>query len=178
VNNQPANSFILHTSMNCNMYNVKQSMTGNTGYSNCTLHPANQPANTGCSINVPGTNNYGSGFNQNGGGIYALLWQTTGIQIFFFPRNAIPSNLQNSGNTPTPETWGSPVADYPFGNNCSPESFGTMKIVINLDFCGGWASSSDTYKTCPGQCNTYVQNTPNAFDEAYWDINYLRVYKQ
>ena len=160
------------------MNNVKRVMDGTSVHPNCDVHAQDQPGNAGCTAKDNRSQSYGTGFNQNGGGVYALRWtKADGIQIYFFPRNAIPADIK-SGATPTPEKWGNPVADYPFGNNCNAANFNTMKVVINLTFCGDWAGQASSYSGCPGDCKSYVQDTPRAFDQAYWDINSLKVYQQ
>lgn len=159
------------------MSGAKQTMTGSLAYPNCDVNAAGQPANNGCSIKDPRTNSYGTGLNNNGGGVYAVRWtKEAGIQIWFFTRSAIPSDIK-SGN-PNPAAWGVPAADYPFGSNCNASNFNSLKVVINLTFCGDWAGQAAVYAGCPSTCNAYVQNNPKAFDQAYWDINYLKVYQQ
>lgn len=160
------------------MSGTKQAMTGSVGLPNCDVKAEGQPANTGCTVKDSNGNSYGAGLNNAGGGVYAMRWEKeTGIQIWFFTRGSIPSDIK-SGATPTPEKWGNPVADYPFGGNCAASMFNSMKIIINLTFCGDYAGLPSVYQGCPGDCKSYVQNNPKAFDNAYWDINYLKVYQQ
>ncbi|KAL9549304.1 hypothetical protein MBANPS3_005260 [Mucor bainieri] len=183
VNTQKTNGMTIYTAQTCSMIGTKQLMTGTaSGSTSCDV----KQDGTGCGIKDNRTTSYGAGLNKNGGGIYAMRWeQTTGIQIWFFPRNDLPADLSSTSHTTdaaviTMAGWGMPVADYPFGSNCNSTLFKDMKIVINLTFCGRWAGKQSTYSGagCPSECNSYVENTPHAFDEAYWDINYLRVYQQ
>lgn len=183
VNTQKTNGMTIYTAEACSMVGTKQSMTGTaSGSTSCDV----KHNGTGCGIKDNRTASYGAGLNENSGGVYAMRWeQATGIQIWFFPRNHLPADLSSATHTTdaaviTMANWGTPVADYPFGSNCNGTLFKDMKIVINLTFCGRWAGKQTTYSGagCPSECNLYVENTPHAFDEAYWDINYLRVYQQ
>lgn len=167
----------IYTAKECTMEGTNQLMTGTASEStSCDVYKAGN----GCGIKDNRATSYGAGLNKNGGGIYAMHWeQATGIQIWFFPRSDLPADLKSS-SVPTMVNWGTPVADYPFGNNCNATLFKDMKIVINLTFCGRWAGEQSIYSAagCPSNCNSYVENNPHAFGEAYWDINSLRVYQQ
>jgi hypothetical protein len=47
--------------------------------------------NRGCGIQETATpNSLGAGFAQNGGGVYAMYWSTSGIQMWFFGVRALP----------------------------------------------------------------------------------------
>ena len=52
-----------------------------------------QAENQGCSLGFPkGTS--GSPWNEDGGGIYAMLWEETGIRIWVFKRSCgLPQDL-------------------------------------------------------------------------------------
>lgn len=49
-------------------------------------------------------------FNNNGGGVYAMLWTEAHIEVFFFPRNAIPADIGAKSPKPDSGAWGQPVA--------------------------------------------------------------------
>ncbi|KAG1047237.1 hypothetical protein G6F43_010305 [Rhizopus delemar] len=177
VHTQTKNTITLHTDNRCTMAGVAQSMTGTSSqYKDCDVNASNQPSNTGCGVTDSRNNSFGSGLNNIGGGVYILLWNTS-IQVWFFPRNAIPKDI--TSGEPSPSEWGLPVADFPFGESCSSTAFKNMNIVIDLTFCGDWAglSSATSEYNCPVDCNAFVQNNPSAFTSAYWDINSLKVYQ-
>lgn len=86
-------------------------------------------ANAGCGFADPDEASYGQGFNNAGGAVIAMEWQTTGIRICEysfglssfrltgrtigrFGRNAIPADLQGDAKKPNPSTWGTPVAAW------------------------------------------------------------------
>jgi hypothetical protein len=184
VNVNSADATTLHTGSGCDMSHEDTSQftgkwaTGsqNNPSDNCDINAPDQWANQGCSIIPAQTNTYGQGFNNARGGVYAHLWDpSVGIKAWFWTRSAIPADI-TSGN-PNPAGWGKPFAMFPFGQYCSSNHFQNHNVVFDLTFCGDWAGNN--FGTdCPGKgaCNTYVQNNPSAFSEAYWSINYLKVW--
>jgi len=185
VNLQTNDQTTLHTSNGCSMSSVPtNSFTGKWGAGsngqpsdNCYISAPNQYDNQGCSI-ISNTQNYGVPLNNENGGVFATQWlPSTGVAVWFFPRNNIPSDITN--NQPNPNTWGLPYANFQFGGNCNSNHFSNMSIVINLTFCGSWAGPAFP-ANCPqygNNCNSYVQNNPSAFADAYWSVNSLKVYQ-
>lgn len=53
--------------------------------------------------------------------------------------------------------------------------------ILNTSFCGTWASNAWASNSgCASKadtCNAYVQNYPADFADAYWSLNYIRVYQ-
>lgn len=184
VNSQASNAMALHTSSGCSISaggagGAQSAMTGSIATSNCDVNAAGQPNNAGCSIKSADSSSYGTGFNANGGGVYATEWTNSAIKIWFFSRANIPADI-TSGN-PTPASWGTPTAV--FGAPCQIGNyFKNQQIVFDVTFCGDWAGNTwSTDATCSAKgssCQAYVQNTPQAFKESYWSINSLRVYSQ
>jgi len=159
----------LHTNAGCDMSKVdKSTYTGRSVSTNCI-------GNNGCGI-IANTANYGAPFNAARGGVFAMEWTTTGIRTFYFGRGNIPNDI-NSGN-PQPSGWGKPYANFDLGTNCPDSHFVDEVIVINLTYCGDWAGQvfSGQCKNM-GTCANYVKNTPAAFTEAYWRINYVAVFQ-
>jgi hypothetical protein len=71
---------------------------------------------------------------------YALKWDASGISVYFFPRNAIPADVV--AGTPTPQTWGLPMGNFPSAS-CNPyEFFKDNSVIFDTTFCGDWAGSS------------------------------------
>ena len=68
------------------------------------------------------------------------------------------------------------MAYFRIGSDCSPDHFKMLTVVINLTFCGGWAGS--IYPGGPQACENTVRNNPQLFTDAYWIINYLKVYNR
>lgn len=193
VNSQDTNSMTLHTAAGCAITNNKQNSGTMTG-SNCDINAAGQATNAGCQINDPSTNSFGTGFNAQGRGVYATGWTSQAFRVWFFPRGSIPSDIR-SGN-PEPAGWGTPTVvfsgscdiDTHFQNqrivSCADDlRFASPNIyqVFDTTFCGDWAGgvwSTDTVcSPLTSTCNAFVQNNPSAFVNAYWSVNFLKVYQ-
>jgi len=165
----------LHTSAGCSL------QSGNHGTGTPTGHPScvsSGKDNAGCGI-VGGYGSFGVPFNQNQGGVYAMEWNHEQINVWFFPRGKIPSDLNPGATHANPQNWGEPQAFWTFGSNCSPTHFRDVQMVFDLTFCGDWAGPTFG-ADCPGKgsCDTFVKNNPTAFDEAYWLINFVKVWEQ
>jgi len=170
VNAQNYDQTTLHTNPGCDMSSVDRSkFSGNMVQANCAA-----AGNAGCGITTSqGT--YGQSFNDHQGGVFAMEWTGDHIQMFYFPRSGIPGDI--SSNKPNPGGWGKPYAYFQLGGNCPTSHFGNHQIVLDLTFCGDWAGAVFGSQ-CPGKgdCATYVKNNPGAFADAYWIINYIKVF--
>ncbi|KAF2221715.1 putative endo-1,3(4)-beta-glucanase, partial [Elsinoe ampelina] len=174
------NSMSLHTSAGCTI--AGSGATGTFQTSNCD-QAAN--GNTGCGFRANranNPNNFGDEFNSNGGGMYVTEWTSNYIQIWFFPRNRIPTSI--SQGAPNITEFGQPTALF---QGCNIDRyFNNHSMVINTDFCGSWAGNVyNQFPNCPQNpsisgwdaCVDYVGNNPQAFQDAYWQINSIQVYQ-
>lgn len=182
VNTGLSNSISMHTEPGCTIAGSGQTATFET--SNCD-HNAN--GNSGCGSLLDNNtipNNYGDSLNDNGGGVYATEWTSEYVKHWFFPRNAIPANV--GSDQPDPSTWGIPTVNAQ--GSCDIDSnFANMSIIFNTDFCGAWAGQvyQSQFPQCPqtagasslDSCVDFVGETPSYFEDAYWEINSLRVYQ-
>ncbi|CEG68432.1 hypothetical protein CU097_005279 [Rhizopus azygosporus] len=177
VNKATLNQVTLHTKQGCSFAGVSRTQTGKTLTDNCDVNAAGQPSNAGCGVQATNANTYGDGLNNIKGGVYATrMTASQGIQVWFFPRNNIPSDI-SSGN-PNPSAWPTPLASFPFqSGHCTIDYFNNLQIVFDLTFCGDWAGSVYGSSGCPSNCNDYVKNNPGAFSNAYWSVNYVKVYQ-
>ncbi len=187
------NSFSVHTSSGCKMqtsqtsklYSGTQMLTGSSGL-NCD---ADATADSGCGIRDKSTSSAGAGSNAIGGGVYAMSWTTSAIQMWFFPRDSIPSDI--SSGKPTQSGWGTPTFRLTNDGCDLSKHFYDLGIILNIDLCGTWAgndwNSDMSYcgqdgscadKTGYSSCAEYVQANGDAFHEAYWEINSIKVYEQ
>ncbi|KEQ82244.1 hypothetical protein M438DRAFT_376260 [Aureobasidium pullulans EXF-150] len=158
VHTSTTNTISMHTDSNCTIAGSGQ--TGLFTSSNCD-HAANDNSGCGSVANNTATpNNYGKALSDNNGGVYITEWTSAYVRVWFFPRNNIPSSSCN--------------IDSHFANH---------SIIINTDFCGAWAGFTySNYKECPlttglngyDSCVDYVGNNPQAFLDAYWEINSLK----
>ncbi|KAL1656998.1 hypothetical protein SLS61_000037 [Didymella pomorum] len=178
VNDQTHNGMTLHTAPGCKIGADTSIFAGEVTTIDCDVNAKNQSKNVGCSIEHPSTDSYGVGLNKIGGGVYATQWTDEAISVYYFPRGSVPDDVL--GDAPNPDGWGIPAAK--FTGACNIESmFKEQQIVFNTAFCGDWAGNAwDTTGSC-GQkaptCDEYVQNNPEAFKDAYWTINALKVYQ-
>ncbi|KAJ4291122.1 hypothetical protein N0V90_010320 [Kalmusia sp. IMI 367209] len=175
---------------------------GSMATDNCDVAAADQDKNVGCSIKAPqptsknGMATYGTDFNNAGGGVYAMEWTSEFISVWFFPRNsstftsqsstfsAAASKSANSSTTQTldPSTWGTPLAKFQ-GQGCDfTERFKNMRIIFDTTFCGEWAGKvwddKCAAKTGTSTCQEYVQNNPEVFADAYWEIAGLKWFEK
>ncbi|KAL6305235.1 concanavalin A-like lectin/glucanase domain-containing protein [Sparassis latifolia] len=185
VNLNNGNLASLHTTPLCTMQQ-QRAQTGTTSSTNCD---ANANFNQGCGVSFP-YGSYGAPFNAAGGGYFVVVrTQQDGVRIWFWARNdaATPAEVINPAPaalgllgpptiSPDP-SWGTPSAIFPVGSTCDYDShFNAHQFVFDLTFCGDWAGNDYTSTGCSGSCTDYVNNNPQAFANAYWEVNSLRVY--
>ncbi|KAF2192567.1 glycoside hydrolase family 16 protein [Zopfia rhizophila CBS 207.26] len=172
VNLNTYNQVTLHTSPGC------VPSVGAGGQSGTPIGNADCGANggfVGCGVQSGAATSYGTAFNANGGGVYAALWTSSAIKVWYFAARDVPANIRN-GN-PDPNSWGQPQANYA---GCNFDAhFSNMNIVFDITFCGDWAGSVWPQSSCASinpSCNAYVAQQPQNFGDTYWLINSLKVY--
>ncbi|GAA5959343.1 hypothetical protein JCM8115_000081 [Rhodotorula mucilaginosa] len=179
VNSRFFNQMTLHTENGCTR---SGSQTGNVQWAspNCYAYSG---GDNGCTVFDYDPSSYGAGFNAAGGGVFALQIAETGVSIWRWQRSQIPRDVQ-SGN-PRPYTWGTPVAEWD-GATCDTRTF-IQKQMLTFDIttCGDWAGIDGVFQrgdlsgSCYPQyanCAAAVQD-PAAFSEAYFEVNYIRVFQ-
>jgi hypothetical protein len=182
VNTQQSNAVTLHTSPGCTMTNTGALPSSKLANADCQ-------GTQGCGQQTSAANNYGAGFNAAGGGVYALEWTSDHIAVWFFARGdpavARLLNASSSGSNstaPDPATFGQPAARF-VGDSCNiDDHFVNNNLVFNIDLCGSWAgqvwNQDPTCSKLAPTCSQYVAQHPEAFAEAYWLINSVKVYQQ
>lgn len=180
VNTNTENQSTLHTSSGCSATSDSaHPSTGDLLGSNCDV---TNGSNNGCGfLDSSSSNNYGQGFNDINGGVYAMQWVDTGISVWFFPRTAIPSDI--TSNAPMPWTWPSPFAHWS-ASGCNPSQFFQDNFAIfDTTLCGDWAGSVWSSGGCAestgySTCEDFVANQGGQFSEAYWAVNYVKYFQQ
>ncbi|GAA5923658.1 uncharacterized protein JCM15063_003719 [Sporobolomyces koalae] len=189
VHETTMNAMSTHTSAGCSM--------GTSGFYGTFMMQSSQKTDCdaratdsqGCGVRSKSKVSYGPAFNKQGGGVYALQWASSGIKIYFFPRNAIPSDIKKGKPKPSSK-WGTPHF-YAAGSSCNPfKKFSDLMLVINTNLCGTWAdgvwgtslsyagqNQSPAAITGHSSCASFVQNNGHAFQNAYWGINSIKIYK-
>jgi len=137
--------------------------------------------NSGCTVRDPNPASYGAAFAAAGGGVWATQLAKDGVSIWFWSRDSVPSDLSSNASSPSPDSWGTPVAYYPASSCATPDFFSPQHLVVTMTACGDWAGNAAVMNStgCPLKtdlCYTsYVLDRAN-FDEAYFDLNSIRVY--
>ncbi|KAH9903215.1 concanavalin A-like lectin/glucanase domain-containing protein [Cubamyces lactineus] len=188
VNDYANNQATAHTSHGCTLPSTSSAALNITGTvvdgTNCA---AAETGNVGCGMTATQSNTFGVGFNNIGGGVYAMQWVESGISIWFFPRNAIPSDI--TSGAPQPDGWGVPMARWP-ATDCDPSQFfSDHSAIFDTTFCGDWAGSVWSSAGMPGQeqscatrtgvstCEDFVNNHGSSFTDAYWEVSYVKIYQ-
>ncbi|KAI2629018.1 glycoside hydrolase family 16 protein [Xylaria nigripes] len=170
VNLQSNSSITLHTSSGC-------SFSSDSFASGDCSAPGSGTVGCGNPTHNPQT--FGDGFNEIGGGVYALHWTSDAIQIFFFPRTStVPVDIE--AGRPDPSSWGKPISSFS-GGSCDIDShFMNHNIVFDTTFCGQWAgkvwASDPVCSAKAPTCEEFVGNNPSAFQNSYWLINSIKVF--
>lgn len=140
-----------------------------SGQANCLNCDGTLNSNSACNANAKDSIAIGSGFNGVSGGVYAMEWTSSAIQVWFFPRSSIPADI--SSGSPDPSTWGAPQTHYQGGSECEiNDHFAEHRLIFNTDFCGDWAGSSwSSDSECSAKaatCAEYVKGSPRDFTDA------------
>jgi hypothetical protein len=182
------NQATLHTDVGCtlpskdsNTLAISGSVLGGT---NCAVAAT---SNQGCGIRAPTSNTFGSGFNSNGGGVYAMRWDSTGVAIYFFTHDNLPADVLS--DSPNPDSWPSAQARWPAAG-CDPfKFFKDHHAIFDTTLCGEWAGAVWNSGGIPGQeqscaertgvatCDEYVRKNGDAFKEAYWEVKSVRIFQ-
>jgi len=124
ANQATENRMSLHTGGNCTVTGSGE--TGTLVTKNCFAYAAGQDANAGCAV-LPSSSipSYGTEFNSQQGGVFAMEWTSIAIKIWFFPRGSIPASIR--AGRPHPAAFGTPAAN--FQARCIDSYFAPQKLV-------------------------------------------------
>ncbi|KAJ8456380.1 hypothetical protein ONZ45_g6588 [Pleurotus djamor] len=168
----------LHTSPYCTMSPNRAQQGLAVSYDCDASHNYNQ----GCGTRFSRDDSAGPGFNAAGGGRFAMMKsRDEGIKVWHWS-NAdpnIPTDVKSNFAYLEPNSWGPPEAHFPTSQECDYDShFNSHQAIFDITLCGDWAGDSQAYTgaNCPGSCTDYVDNHPEAFADAYWEIDSLLVY--
>jgi hypothetical protein len=177
VNLGPRNLASLHTTPNCTMPEVRL-QGGSTESTSCDT---SVNYNQGCGVSFPEQDSYGEKFNAVGGGFYIMEKSSTkGISVWFITRDS----FLLLGGEPSLDLvlLSIPDAYFPTSQNCDySKHFNAHNIIFDLTLCGDWAGSESVWNasTCAAKastCESFVDDNPDKFTEAYWEINSLKIY--
>ncbi|KAF5373312.1 hypothetical protein D9615_007409 [Tricholomella constricta] len=170
VHNQDTNQYTLHTGAGC-LIDSSVKTTAKVLGTKCASSGAD---NTGCAFKDTDNRSYGKGFNAAGGGVYAHIWDSTGIKMWHFARDEIPKDVTEG--KPNPSTWPTPAATFSTSSCDVRKYFHDHVLTIDTTLCGDWAGATYQSAGCPGTCEEAVAN-PKNFVEAKWKISYIAVYE-
>ncbi|UKZ73836.1 hypothetical protein TrVFT333_001489 [Trichoderma virens FT-333] len=178
VNTAHTNIISAHTSDGCTQGNdINGLFSGEQLSRQCAVGTDN----IGCGFNPSSedVSSYGDGFNAAHGGVYAMEWDPVHIRIWHFPRGLIPRDIEKK--EPDPDTWGQPIAIFG-GSECGVDKyFKHMRLVLNINFCGDYGDAvwgkTDQCNDFAPTCDEYVAKNPEAFANAYWDVQYIDAYE-
>ncbi len=124
------------------------------------------------SIAQTGDGTSGYAINKKGGGVYACQWIPNGnIKMWFFPRELVNRYIPFNSTNINLSFWPKPYAEF---KTC-PNAFKNHKLIINTNLCGKWANNDFPNKA--NDCLAYVNDPNNDFSQAYWLINYIKVFQ-
>ncbi|GAA5968633.1 hypothetical protein JCM3765_004147 [Sporobolomyces pararoseus] len=168
VNNQPENSITIHVSDSECKQDPDVDITGKPIPENDDCN-ANVKSNQGCSYREVADDSYGEPFNKAGGGVLVTSFTKDSIDVWFWSRPNIPENIQKE--SPDKSTWGKPTASWPT-TSCNIEKY--------FGDHGDWAGAESVWSRDCGDkaptCQEYLMD-PSHFDDAYWEVAYVRVYE-
>jgi len=138
VNTNKKNSMIAHTTADCSTNGKGQ--FAQMMSSNCNAGDGSGYPTLGCGSESYNPRSYGRGFNAAGGGVFAFWWNgNSTLSVNFWTRKDIPADII-SGD-PKPASWPKP-GWLLTSESCNIDShFYDMQMVLNTDFCGGWADA-------------------------------------
>ncbi|KAJ5369695.1 endo-1-3(4)-beta-glucanase [Penicillium cataractarum] len=174
VNLQDHNEIVMHTAGTCSITDT--GMTGSVNATGC----GEDLGTVGCVIEGQ-QGSYGTSFNKQGGGVYAMQWTEQFVKIWFFPRASIPTSITKGA--PDVSQFGTPMALVEDGCDVAT-SFKAQSFVFDITFCGDWAGGVYGQSGCPmsgsdssQSCISYVAKNPAAFEQTYWEIKSVKIYQ-
>ncbi|KAN0086101.1 glycoside hydrolase family 16 protein [Tylopilus felleus] len=176
INLNTDNQMAIHAINGCFHYDNATEL-GTWGGSNCT-------EGSGCTVGETSPNSYGSSFTAAGGGVFATQFDVSGIFMWFWSRPDVPSAISQNSSAIDVSSWGTPHAAFSSSTCNISQLFSPQNLVLDIDLCGDWAGVPSIYESqcsdqgLTGLCynDSVVGPGSPRFDEAYYDINFVRTY--
>ncbi|KAF9046362.1 glycoside hydrolase family 16 protein [Panaeolus papilionaceus] len=174
VNLMTNNQMGLHTLPGCTQTGQVQS-SPLINSSDCSFQ---DNMNQGCITTDPNPGSFGAGFAQAGGGVFVTEFATTGISIWFFSRNNVPSALSSNASSIDTSTFGPPVGNWPSTTCSSSEFFSPQQLIFDITLCGDFAGAPSIFpQTCSGQCyQDFVVGSGANYATAFFEIASVRIF--
>ncbi|KAE9970478.1 hypothetical protein EG328_006206 [Venturia inaequalis] len=147
VNQMSQNQITIHTKPGCVPRVGDGGQSGTiTGFADC----GGNNGDIGCGVFNTKQEGWGNGFNNAGGGLYAMLWTRDAIKVWSWTHGQAPRDAQVGGAV-NPDAWGQPVANWA---GCDfADFFRDLTIIINTSFCGAWAGAVWKDGSCKALAN-------------------------
>ncbi|GAA5999216.1 hypothetical protein JCM5350_003384 [Sporobolomyces pararoseus] len=171
VHDSVQNQATLHTAPGCTLSTPMQA-SGTILETTCN---AFENFNVGCGVQDQSKSSYGSGWNAAGGGVYATTFDETGVSVWNFLRDEIPSDI--TAGKPDPSNWGTPSARWDSSTCDMQKFFGPQSIVFDITLGGDWAGSNFNEFGYSGTWQDYIKKGSN-FEQAFWEVNYVKVFQK
>ncbi|KAG9218256.1 hypothetical protein CCMSSC00406_0005937 [Pleurotus cornucopiae] len=177
INLMTSNQMALHTLPGCT-HTTPPNQMGITRENDCS-----EPS--GCVVAETSPGSLGAPFAAAGGGVWAVQFDVAGVFMWFWGRaNIPPSVIQATSTSPLDVSqWGPPSASYPSTSCNITQFFSAQNIVLDITLCGSWAGLPEQYTPACGSSgptgicyNDNVVGPGARFDDAFFEINYLRAY--
>ena len=159
VNKDTTNQYTLHSAEGCTLDNSHPTTLLHTGKVLNTQCASSGANNDGCAFVDTDARSFGQSFNDIGGGVYAHLWDSTGIKAWHFPRTNIPADI--NAQNPDPSTWGPPAAFWSSSSCDIATHFFEHVLTFDTTLCGDWAGGAYSSSGCPGTCAQAVSDPSN-----------------
>ncbi|KAH7097433.1 glycoside hydrolase family 16 protein [Auriculariales sp. MPI-PUGE-AT-0066] len=175
VDGSEVNLSSLHTTSDCTQPTEGRKMTGDVGHDNCD---AKVKGNQGCGVSSNKKESWGPAFNDNNGGWFATERTDQYIKVWFWSRDSsdVPADVRDNTGSVGPDSWGKPVALFVSDSCDLSKKFSGNVFVINNTLCGDWAGNK--FKGGKEACEAQVNNHPEKYKDAYWNIARLSIYEQ
>ncbi|TIC65241.1 hypothetical protein E3Q01_02280 [Wallemia mellicola] len=143
--------------------------------------------NEGCGIKDNHNNTYGTPLNKRDGGVFAMQWLPEyGISTWFFPRGHIPEDIEKG--KPSPSQWGKPYAHLSNDGCEISEYFKHHQLIFDTTLAGDWSGrvwaeeeiwQEETCANMTGYATAeeYIREEGEAFEDAVWEIGYVKLYQ-
>jgi hypothetical protein len=190
VNSQTKNHVTLHTNTRKGGQQCRQDTVHNIVNPNCDkgeFTGCGEDRKQSCPYQGCGVT-FEGGANYSAGGVYACELTKDGkVTVWYFSKGSqgLPEGLDEAskgGGDIDVSKWKALATNTVEFQKC-PGSFQNMEMIVNTAFCGDWAGTTfdvKNPKNSKEECNKFVLDTNNSknLENAYWDINWIRVYQQ
>lgn len=173
-----ANLVSVHMGNNSPNQASPSSFSGRAVGTNCDTNYGK--GENGCQIYDSNENgpSWGTAFNNNGGGVWALQYgQDGGVKVWFWGRGQVPNELSNPRIAPgilSTLNWGQPMAN--FQSEVINSNLRQQQIILDITIGGDWAGSEPLDGPYTGESLTEALQKGSNYNNAEFIINGIDIY--